>query len=409
MQKINDAFSKYGSSTVDFIKEIKELVDITAVNKFVLTDKYTFMSVLSVKDDLIMVVMLNREFISLFNTGAFFTMNTSENVLNKKWNFVRTLKTDYFTKNFAEEKIKVDDLIILDSKNRVQLIADEAYRTMLVRFNLNCDGMLTKTLCRNVMIAERMYCNDISSTVVTRCNERGYEKVMAVLSDKYTNIPQTILADVITELESTEKLRCMGYYVDNRISQISLGFSDKEQEVRDVYKIDDAVPGIYLATSDTGDCSITAKAYFQFRNSKVYIGEVTRRHEGNIDKNVLLDDIRKTLFPMYTEVPDKLVKLMTIDIDKPEIALKKALKHVGLVKLIGKKNEMAVSEQLISELSPAMQYTAYDIAMMCLQIAERIQNLANDTRRKLEHGIIKVIDCDFTKLTVAPETVTLAD
>lgn len=410
MQRINEKYCVTGLSITEFKNEVKEMTDITSVEKFPLTDKYTFMSVLGIKNDRIDVVLLNEEFISLFNSGVFFLMDTSEAVTSKKWNCIRGINKSYFPERFFEESVSVNDLIIIDDKNRIVLISDEAYRTMLVRFNLSCDGMLQKNLARNVMIAEKMYQYvDCKSTVVTRRNEKDYEKVMAVLSDKYTNIPQTILTDVITEMEKTEKLKCMGFYVDNRISYINLGFKEKEEEVKDVYKIDDAVPGIYLATSDTGDCSITAKAFFLFGGSKAYVGEVMRRHEGVIDKDTILNDIKKSLFPMYMEVPDKLVKLMTIDIKDPEKALKKALKHVQLVKLIGKKNEMSVTEQLLSELNTAMKYTAYDIAIMCLRIAERVTNLSNDTKRKLEQGIIKVVDCDFSKSSSTPTLITLSD
>lgn len=409
MQRINDAYSVVGNDVAEFKRNVKEMNDITKVSKIPLTKQYTFMSVLAVEEDVIKVVILNDEFIALFNSGAFFTMNTSEGMLNYKFNFIRAMKKDYFPEKFFEERIKVDDLLILTEKNAVTLISDEAYRTMLVRFNLSCDGMLTKTLARNVMIAERLYhYEDVVSTVVTRRNEKGYEKVMAVLSEKYTHIPQTILSEVITELEKSEKLKCMDFSVDNRISYINLRFSEKEKEVRDVYKIEDAIPGIYLATSDTGDCSITAKAFFNFGGSKVYVGDVTRRHEGNIDKDVLLNDIKKSLFPMYTIIPDKLIALMGVEIADPKKAIKKALKHIHLVKLIGKKNEMLISEQLLDEVSPAVKYTGYDIAIMVLQIAKRIQNISGDAKRKLESGVISVIDCDFGKSNISPAA-TLAD
>lgn len=411
MEKINDAFEAVGTSLKDFKETVKEMLDITKVEKFPLTEKYTFLSVLSLKGDAVMVAVLNNEFINLFDSGAFFTLNVSEETEDKKWAFIRKIKKSYFDNKFIDETIQVNDLLILNNiTNRVTLISDEAYRTMLVRFHLNCDGMITRTLARNVMIAEKLYLyKDMTSTIVTRENSLGYEKVMSVLSDKYAHIPQTILCEVVEELENAEKVRCTGYYINNRISYCNLAFSEKEDEVRDVYGIKDSVPGIHLATSDTGDCSITAKAFFRFGASTVYVGAVTRRHEGNVDKDMLLKDIKNNLFPMYTEVPKKLVDLMAIDIKEPVKAVKKALKSIKLVELIGKKNEMVVSDQLVTEVSSAMSYTAYDIAIMVLQLSKRVQNLSDDAKRKLESGVIKVIDCDFTSLAATPPKVTLSN
>lgn len=411
MEKINDLFETVGNTLKEFKEKVKEMHDITKVEKFPLTERYSFLSVLSVKGDAVMVCVLNSEFINLFNSGAFFTLNVSEETEDKKWNFIRKIKKSYFDDKFIDENIQVNDLLILNNiTNRVTLISDEAYRTMLVRFHLNCDGMITKTLARNVMIAEKLYLYEgMTSTVVTRENSLGYEKVMSVLSDKYAHIPQTILCEVVKELEKAEKVRCTGFAIDNRISQCNLAFTEKEDEVRDVYGIKDAIPGIYLATSDTGDCSITAKAFFKFGSSNVYVGSVTRRHEGNVDKDVLLKDIKNNLFPLYTEVPNKLVSLMAIDIKEPVKAVKKALKSIKLVELIGKKNEMVVSEQLILEVSSAMKYTAYDIAIMVLQLSKRVQNLSDDAKRKLESGVIKVIDCDFTSLAATTPKVTLSN
>lgn len=409
MQRINDRYSVKGNRIEEFKKELESMVDITTVAVEPLTEDYVFLSVLDIRDEDILVLFLNEDFIKFFKSGAFFTASLTEEGTQKKFSFIKTIKKAYFTNNFMEEPLTVNDLIVWTKDKTIHLIAEEAFKTFLVRYKLSCEAMLSKTLARNVMLVDQIYQNShVLSSVVKRQNEKGRSKIMAVLSDKYVYIPQIILNEVVCELEKHDELSCNGFEIDNRKSYIYLDFTKKSEEIADLYKID-AVPGIYLASSDTGDCSITAKAFFRFGRSVVTVGEITRRHEGNIEKNVLLDGINNTLFPLFTVIPDKLVQLMSIDINNPEVALKKALKHAKLVELIGKKNELAVSEQLIAELNPSMQYTAYNIAVMCLQIAERITNLSDDYKRKLEKGIIKVIDYDFSKVSQTQQTAFLKD
>lgn len=387
-----------------FKQSVKGLNDRThAVRQFFGTE-YKPASIVSVTDETVSILTLNSSFIEIFRQGISF----SDNIFSK---FTKRIKRDYFDKRFPKESIRENDFILLHLLNdgsglsEVVMVSDEAYKTLLMRLSLSCEGMLRKSLARNIMLADAMERDTYPSTVVYRTNNAGYKKIEAVLSERYAIIPQILINDIMDEFSMGYDLNMIYGEINDRISSCYLTFMDKTEEIKSMYDIKEAEPGIYLATSDTGDCSVTAKAFFRFRKSIVIVGEVVRKHEGKVTKEEMVDSIINVLFPKFTIIPEKLLQLMSIDIDDPEAAIRKVLKYANLVKMIGKKNEVAVTKQLIDELNPALNYTAYDIARMILEIPERIINISIDAKSKLENGIIKSLDYDYSSNTNSKSSV----
>lgn len=395
--KLLDGYSKTGTDVDDFDVEISELADSTVCERKDLS-KFTYLSVIGKTKGMFIVIYLSPDFIENFESGLFFSFQNKSLDMNQ---FTKKLTIDWMVKTFGQEnvdKIEIGSLLILENK-KICLVSDMAYKTLLLRLNIGADGLRQNFLARNVLLAKMAYeCTGLS-TCTYRTSEAGGKKLMAVPSGKYTYIPQTILSEVIGKLD-LGKIECSYYYVDNRMSRIYLSFPEKANEISRLYGLKNKlIPGVYLATSDTADCSITARALFLNDGATFSIGEIARKHEGDITSDSLLEDIERVVFPQFTIIPNKLISLSLIEVDKPKEVLKSVFREAGLVSMIGKNREVMVYNELCDEFDLSLNYTAYDLAMICLTLPKRITELSTDSKNKLERGIIKVLDCNY-----APDT-----
>lgn len=401
MNKLLDDYQIIGTDLTEFRREIIDIANRTRTNKTFIANKYSFYSICNITDEKITLIEINERFLELFSSFNF--------ELLKSKSFIFTVNKAYLVKNFSlkeTENLAINGLLMVDENKKMVLISRDAYKTMFMRTGLGGEAMLEPCLARNILLAKKFYDNDDNrlSTVVSRVNIAGYEKIMATLSDGYCKIPQTILVDIIDEIENIETLKVISWKITNRISSIYLLLTDKDDDISTTYNLKNCTPGIYLATSDTGDCSITVKAFFRFGKSSIAtVAEFNKKHEGNIKIDEIMKEINFKLFPKFFIIPKRLTELMLIDIDDPEKALVELLKYINLVSLIGKKNEVSIKEQLISEIDTTSTYTGYDICMMALTIPERIENVKADVKKKLEAGIIKAVDYNYptTKISVA--------
>lgn len=268
--------------------------------------------------------------------------------------------------------------------------------TLSQRTGVAGEAMMTPSLERDILVATRMG-ESKPMSLITR-SENGIHKVFAALSEKYKYVPQTFLndaLDAIIEDGTLGETKCYNWLVNQKIGEIYLEFPEKADEIKAIYELeDDIVPGLYLAKSDVGECSVTVRSTWRIGSSVLVQGEIRRKHIGKFEVEKLIEDVKTTVFDKYTILPDRLCDLMQEDITDPtwkskmsakrfesknKDAILNTFKHVfkqiDLVKATAKTHEMAILEQLMSEIDPSESYTAYDLCMMIMTIPSRITGL----------------------------------
>jgi hypothetical protein len=247
----------------------------------------------------------------------------------------------------------------------------------------------------------------------------GLRKIIATLTSKYTYEPQTMLTDIyntIVKDGTLGKVECYKWSIDQHLAEIYIEFPEKAEEISALYDLDDKlIPGLYLAKSDAGECSITVRATWRVGASITTQSELKRKHIGNVDEEKILEDVKTTIFDKYTILPETLCDLISQNITDPSWktslrkkefenrnlstvceVIKNVFKELEMVKTIGKKHEKELYEQLCDEIDPSIEYTAYDIAMMIMSIPGHVSGLPAAYEPKLAMACGKAPYADYT-------------
>lgn len=322
--------------------------------------------------------------------------------------------------NSSKLMLNIDGSVYFTSKNLSP--------TLGLRTEMKGESVLEPSLARDCLTAERLN-NSSEITFITR-HVDGLRKVFAAMSGTYAYVPQNFMCQVIDRIEADAKLgsiSCKNWRVDNQLSEVWLEFPEKADEISALYEYEDVlVPGLYLAASDVGECSITIRATWRINKSIIISDEIKRKHTGKIEIEKILEDADKIVFSKYTKLPELLCELMATDITNPvwtkmsekkfaslnEKAIREAIKtvfdEIGVVKAIGKKNEKDVYEQLCDEIDSSLSYTAYDVVMMVMQLPERLSGLSNTYKEMLAKACGKAPFTDFDKAKKSTKVVLTA-
>lgn len=264
--------------------------------------------------------------------------------------------------------------------------------------------LLDACLERDLMIGQRFSRLAKDCTFVVK-EVNGMKKIFAMLSGKYNALPQNVLFDVIDKVfenETLGKVVCRSWSVSHFYSCVHLEFPEKAEEFKRLYSLkEDFVPGLILATSDTGDCSFTAIGTWRRGNTLMPNKEIKRRHSGEIDISKVVDEVEHSIYSEYTKLPEALCDLMAIDITDGSWDLSKkfgmaknrrainntiksVFKQVDLTKAIGKRSKSKLYENLCNEFDSSVAYTAYDIAMAIVSMPERASGIGKTAMKSLE-------------------------
>lgn len=305
-----------------------------------------------------------------------------------------------FDKNSVLKRGNFVDLIT-ETENNTKFMLYDDFKLYFVspnifstmdRFGLSSDLLAIPDKARDDIIARQFHKKAQNCTLVTREYNKN-KKVFAVLSGKYTDVKQETLIDVIDKISNDGtmgKAKCYKWGMSHFITSIYVEFPEKAKQVQDKYKLkDNVIPGLWLATSDTGDCSVKIRGTWRTKNSITIHQEIKKKHLGEVNPEKILEEVDKVIFSEYCKLPEALCDLLMQDITdtswdlttpsgqlQNRTAIKNTVKNlfndIGMVKAIGKKEEKVLYERVMDKFDPSMHYTAYDIAISILNLPSRI-------------------------------------
>jgi len=407
MDIILDNFEEGGASLLRFENALKELdqntyavpvngKDITVIY---IPDKITYSNggvleeqVINTKEDILSTKSIR---VNIFHPNELFSYSESGRQTVKTGSL--KIKNIIYHPN-AEQLI--EELLvtrtILCVKGKFYLTSEVLDKTLYQRIDMNGRGILNHTMLRAAHIAELFNTSDEGIMIVRKTN--GVAKVFSILSSKYVHIKQSVLMDIVKNIDPNKELGhvyCRKWGITNHLAYAYLEFPDKAEEVRDTYKLkDDLVPGLLISKSDIGFGAIRISGTWRKGSSISVFQTVSRKQSGNFEVGDIIEEAVIKIYGEYTLLPERLCELMTIDItdsnwfiklkledaiEKNQIACAEAIRtvfnQIHLKKVIQGKREKAVYEELCSVIDPTLSYTAYDICVMILGLSELIPDL----------------------------------
>lgn len=300
--------------------------------------------------------------------------------------------------------------MILKINGLFYAVSPSSVQSILNRAGIGGPAFAEPSFLRTFTIADILFNNPKMVTLATR--EIGNAKtVIAMHSEKYTYIPQTILIELYEKIsECMGKVKCLFWEVNHKHSSCYVEFPDKGKDFADAYNLpEEVVPGLYIRTSDSGDSSLTVYGFWRVKNRIVGADTVRQIHKGSVDIIDFVKKVDNEIFTNYRKLPERLCDLVCIDCPLPTETIKSVFEQIDLKNVpgIGKYRCDELYRTLCNELSPSVNYTAYEIAMMIATISDRCIGISNDKLMKLRDATKKAIFADYTLVAASNSPILL--
>lgn len=329
--------------------------------------------------------------------------------------------TELLKSPHKEEIIKniLQEGTMVGIRNKLFTLSNSVDSTLSQRILMDGHGITKHTLGRDLHIAE-LFIEGADTKIVYR-EQFNVRKAFAMLGPKYKYIPQSVLIDIIDNLDPEGKLgkpECFGWEVNQNYTKVILEFPEKAEELCSTYGIKDSlIPGVMIMKSDVGLSALRIVGTWRYKNSISVCDEVSHKHSGDFEIEDFLNEVKVNIFDKYKELPETLCKLMMTDITKPEwnklskkdfrkvngdavkAVLKNAFKELKITKAIQKKNEKLLFEELYNEVDEDMKYTAYDICLMLMDMPSRIEGLNKNYKDALQKAVGKAPYIRYEEIT----------
>lgn len=413
MKFLNDEWNRSGNTMEEFKTEIKDLAANTLIEKINM-DNFNFLSIMDTGTELSafplntknlwrktkLSLSLKKYPVDKLSIEAFYDETTAaEAVKNGLMVF------------FTDKKVTPAKSADMLSKGTYIPVSEKAIGTIANRVKYGGNSFFEPGLIRDLLIANK-FSKPITSHAVLRVDpETGKSKVFAVMSDKYTVISQDTILEIIDRVkEEAEKdlgtTECNNWLIDHSVTRVYLDFPECGKDFTEEYKLpDEMIPGVMIETSDIGDSALRLKGYFRLGGNLTYTEkEFTQVHTGELKMADIIKTLTDSIFPEYRIYPEKLAKLIMIDITDASMSKAVRIKKmtsiyrdisrkIGLVKAIGKKREKPLLDQLIAGINPEIDYTAYDIAQTFLTLSNSIvienksviESISSTARRVMDY------------------------
>lgn len=367
------------------LKELKSIIrENQKIQRFIEIDskEINLLSLLEVKDG-----------------KFFFTSTTPEiNPLARLDDSVNSFKIGFVKGTFSPESLAQelkDKTKTLVEINDETMFVSSAIAEGMQRFGVAGEFLTdpdkeTGFLDRNLIIQKRFKKGYPCTLCVKTIG--GVSKIFSIRSGKYTPIDQEIIFKIIKRLsKKMGEPECKKWEFSHFFTSVYVEFPDHAEEIHGHSSVRKYIPGLVIMTSDTGNSSLIIRG--TWRNADMdpdetaHFGEVSVKHMGAIDIDEICKEVENTIFVEYKKIAEAMCELLMRDIsegldlstpagkkinrERVEKILRKAFKDIDLVKILGKKSEIKIREQIMSELDFRMPYTAYDIADIILAIPGR--------------------------------------
>lgn len=376
-----DSWSRSGCDISEFCRTIEMLDDSTRAID-VITDS---LELLSVNAD---ATAKDYTALRIYNY---------DQAMNKKLASHTGLKTESaISAGYSEELIEELQLrskLAIRYGKTFYLTSKGLIRDLAARAELGGMAIYDPTEQRDAYIVSRYAKNPARAIGIVRYGENPkVGKLFAMASKGYCYVPQKFIIDLLNNFKkSMGETECKAWTVDHSLTLIEVFFTERAEDLAATYKLPDMpIPGIRIETSDTGDCSIIASSIWKTKRSTISGESYSRKHSGRFSPSEVLDGITNTVFSTYTKLPERLCELAVMPLSNPGAVIRHVMKSLKADKVMGKKRAASLTDALILELDISADYTAYDIAMIFLDLPDRVGFIDKDEEKFLKRDLEKM-------------------
>lgn len=324
----------------------------------------------------------------------------------------RSVALSNVNKVLLTESISAGSLISMPvyGQEKMFYTADTGVRSLAEKAGVTGDAVTCPSVYRDALIKKNLPNKKYTAVYRFEKGENGVEnrKIFGFLSEKYSPVPLTVITDVITAFENEGTLgvgELAMWETNHFFTQAVVEFPNAADDFKLAYGLPEAIiPAIRVSTSCTGDSSWRIELLYRMENSHSYSvkKEKKRNHIGQIKPDEVIADAKKELYTDITEFPEMMAKKMTqpiydgdLSTEKGrkknhaavEAAIRRGMRKLHVEAAIGKKRMKDLETGMKLEIVDSEMYTEFDIASDFISICDRIANLPDAAKRKLEKAV----------------------
>ncbi len=261
------------------------------------------------------------------------------------------------------------------------LVSQHAMATLSMQASISGTMTLQRSnFLRDMHLADALFYKNDTLTIVYREIETAkipVKKVYAVFAGAYKEIPQTVVANIADAVMCDPVMgnaSVNAWYIDHELTRLEMSYPKIQDEYTKEFGVNDITPGVMIQTSDVGDSAIRVFGTQRVRKSYVITEEITAKHtQKNTDVSKIIEAVDEKIFFDHRKLPELLAELIGKEVAADDLD---ALVEDSIMKLLksvlSKRHVQALIDAVMLELDPTITYTLYDIAVLLMELPERI-------------------------------------
>lgn len=277
------------------------------------------------------------------------------------------------------------------------MVSKYVFTTLLQKCELGGSGMLDNTLARNLLLAEKMGETKEPVQMLVRLTDSGRPKIFAIFSARYQYIPQTIIQDIITAIETVEpKMIMHTWNITNRYVECFVEFPNRSITVNG----DKLIPGIKICNSDTGYVSCTISGTWRSKDSVIVQESNANRLRHVGERRDIQENIQSIITMIFEQQKEFHAVLKALQLHKVRGAskstedaqksfldlLNKVIRETELDKVLGAKRVRQLNSSIAAKMDWNHDYSAYDVCSVLINLPGQIFCDSLSTRNKIANG-----------------------
>ena len=293
------------------------------------------------------------------------------------------------------KELKQNCLMLMHGSDKF-FTADSLIPTMTQRIGAGGTNAGRPSFKRDAYFAELLEVEEQDVKMLIRSID-GVKKVFAMHSARYGFVPQTMILDIVDQIEhGLGKPVCKYWEVTNARTEVYLEFPEKAADFAKTYGLPEKiVPGLKLITSDVGESSVCAIGTWRRENVPLGYEVYTRKHVGKIEPDKVLEQISQRIFAKYDRIPKRLCELMKIEVDSPIDCVDSIFEQIKVKDEIGVRRMPQLQSIMRDQFNYIVRYTAFDVAMALMALPDMVQGLPKGVQKKFTDCIAQAVFADY--------------
>lgn len=243
----------------------------------------------------------------------------------------------------------------------------------------------------------------VAGKLLYRKNDDGDMRAMHMFSPKGEHIKQSNIIELIDYISSQMgSVPDINYTVEDDLTCVWVNFPDNADDFSDDKGTSQKIiPGVYIETSDTGECALTLRGTESIKGVYVYSGVVRRVHKGTFKLDEFKKNFDNHIFPEYLKYPQRMLALAAVDIDDVDAYIDALYEQSSLGQVLGRqKKEIKIA--LLNSLGT--RATGLSVILEIMDLYNRIKVVTTEKRNKLAEAISAAMftDVKINAITLNP-------